>query len=416
MSKKKVKLDIDWGLIFFISFPELVIFFCVFALAIKYWWITFIALAIGVGCYFAFKKNKVKNAPKIRTAEEIILDCENLKVDVARLEFNTYLKSLNGLILKTDNGDSSYNRLTFDDSGFVYSYTSFNLEYMKSFRVYKYDGMIESWEGLVCIKIIINKPWESFDNVEEIRFSREYQENAIKLYEILQKTSALRDEYLTQKEIERELFAQQESSKLAEAINSVKFFAIEKNFTETKRNKIEDFPEVNVFKITRKFNKNDMLAYVVLQIKTTNESVSQNGKITEIAALKYVEGEPYEKFIAKISTEKQTNTYTIDEIRQPLLSFIGNCNLISYDIIFCLKFLFVYGFDKLINKKRKYFSVLSYLDFEYEKKHDLYSASNYRGIFYDKENLICSCYAIDKLLEKAVEDLEWKDFEKENRY
>ena len=284
MSKNKVKLDIDWGLVFFIACPEFFVFLFIFALAIKYWWITLIALAIGVACYFIFKKNKVKNTPKIRTAEEIIIDCEKLKVDVTCLEFNTYLKNLNGLVLKTDNGDSSYNRLTFDDSGFVYSYTSFNLEYMKSFRVYEYNGSIESWKGLVFIEIVLNKPWESFDNVEKIRFSKEYQENAIKLYEILQKTSALRDEYLKRKKIEKELFAKQESHKLTETLASIKLFTIERNSVEAKRNKIEDFPNIKIFNVTANFKKSEMIAYVVLQIRTTNESVSQNGKITEIAA------------------------------------------------------------------------------------------------------------------------------------
>ena len=94
MSKNKVKLDIDWGLILFLTCPELIIFLCIFALAIKYWWITLIALAIGVACYFVIKKAKKKNIPKIRTSEEIILDCKKINVSVDNLDFLSYCKSL----------------------------------------------------------------------------------------------------------------------------------------------------------------------------------------------------------------------------------------------------------------------------------------------------------------------------------
>lgn len=408
MSNKKetkVKLDIDWGLIIFLTCPELVIGFFLFLAAIYYWWITLIVAAICLTCYFIIKKKKKQSMPVYRSADEIILDCENSIPNVENLEWETYTESLNGLVLKTENWDAYYKKIKFSSLEFYYDHEFIYYEYINAFQICKYDGVIESWKGQVCIEVKFKRLCESFEITKTIRFEKEYQENAIKLYKILQKISILKDTYLQKKKLEREIKAQQEALKLTETLNSLNLFAIEKEKAEVKRNKIEDFPEIKITKINDKFKKDEMLAYVVLQIETTGKTVSRDGKITEIAALKYVEGMPYEKFIAKISDEKQNDTYTIDEIRQPLLDFIGKCNLISYDIVFCLKFLFYYGFDSLISKKRKYFSVLSYLDFTDKEKQDLYSASKYRGIFYDKNSLICSCYAVDKLLDSAVKRL-----------
>lgn len=415
MSSKdpKVKIDVDWGLIILFTCPELVVGFLFLYFAWYYWWICLIISAICLTCYFVINKKIKQSMPVYRTADEIILDCKNYVPNVENLEWESYTKSLDGLALQTDNGDDSYNKITFDSSSFFHKHTVY-YEYINSFQISKYDS--EPYKGRVCIEVNFKWPWEYFEKTETILFAKEHHENAIKLYKILQKISVLKVAYLQKKKMQREERAQRESLKLTETLNSLKSFAIEKKKTEIKRNKIEDFPHIKIYNVTADFKKSEILSYVVLQIKTTDESVSHNGKITEIAALKYVEGMPYEKFIANISDEKQEDTFTIDEVRQPLLDFIGKCNLISFDIVFCLKFLFHYGFDGLIGKKRKYFSVKSYLDLSGEENYDLYLASDSNWIFYDKNSLICSCYAIDKLLDSAVKDkineIEDKEHEK----
>ncbi|WP_305177818.1 3'-5' exonuclease [Faecalibaculum rodentium] len=108
--------------------------------------------------------------------------------------------------------------------------------------------------------------------------------------------------------------------------------------------------------------------FTVLDTETTGLSPYKD-RIVQVAAIRFRDGEPAEKFTTFINpkrsipsdaseingiTDEMVEDYpTFSEIVQDLDDFIGSDNIVGHNVIFDVKFLYYSG-SKILDKKRKY--------------------------------------------------------------
>ena len=121
--------------------------------------------------------------------------------------------------------------------------------------------------------------------------------------------------------------------------------------------------------ITQKTSFDRIGNFVVLDTETTGLS-STKDNLVEVAAIKFIDWTPVEKFhtlinpgkhisedasaINHITDDMVAEAPTFSQIVDSLSSFIGKCNIVGHNLPFDLKFLYRYGYD-FTNQKRNYY-------------------------------------------------------------
>ena len=135
---------------------------------------------------------------------------------------------------------------------------------------------------------------------------------------------------------------------------------------------LKDQPEISFSSITSKTSLNNLGNYVVVDVETTGLQPSKC-EIIDLAAIRFHNFEPVEKFCTLLSTNKpippeaQDINHITDEmvsgmpkfqdIAASLINFIGKDNLVGHNLGFDLDFIVRYGADVTV-QKRKYYDTL----------------------------------------------------------
>ena len=121
--------------------------------------------------------------------------------------------------------------------------------------------------------------------------------------------------------------------------------------------------------ITARTSFDKIGSFVVLDVETTGLSSTRDA-LVEVAAIRFEDWEPVEKFhsllnpgkhipeeataINNITDEMVAEAPTFSQVIDCLKSFVGKANIVGHNLPFDLKFLYRYGFDFTV-EKRKYF-------------------------------------------------------------
>ena len=140
----------------------------------------------------------------------------------------------------------------------------------------------------------------------------------------------------------------------------------------TKR-KLQDMEEIKLTNITKKFNKDSLIKYVVIDLETTGLK-AQSDEIIELTAVKVVDGDPIEYFstlikphkkitdeitsINNITNDMVENAPDITEVIKDFDEFVDGFNIVGHNIVFDLKFLFCNGFNFFNQKGIKIYDTL----------------------------------------------------------
>ncbi len=135
---------------------------------------------------------------------------------------------------------------------------------------------------------------------------------------------------------------------------------------------LKDQPAITFSSITSKTSLNNLGNYVVVDVETTGLQPSKC-EIIDLAAIRFYNFEPVEKFCTLLSTKKpipqkaQNINHITDEMVQGMprfqdiaasfIDFIGKDNLVGHNLGFDLDFLVRYGADVTV-QKRKYYDTL----------------------------------------------------------
>lgn len=179
-----------------------------------------------------------------------------------------------------------------------------------------------------------------------------------------------------------------------------------------KKQDISDLPAIRYTNITRTADPNDYKDFVSIDIETTGLSVHSN--ILEISAIRFRDFKPVEKFATFVNPEKSItekitsiNHITNDmvsgapkifELCEPLISFVGDDNIIGYNLDFDLSILLANNVD-FYCRKRKYYDVLKLAKSRLKKAYMNYSTGSINDDReYDVENYqlatVCNYYQI----------------------
>lgn len=199
-------------------------------------------------------------------------------------------------------------------------------------------------------------------------------------------------------------------------------FAITLNEPNIKRNKLIELPEIKFSSVSKSFNKDKLMTFVVVDTETTGLKASSE-RIIQLSAVKYVDWEPVGKWntyinpmrdipaeastINGITNEMVADAPTIKEVHDSFLAFVGESPVVGYNLPFDYKFLYMEGID-LTEQKRKYYDVMSIAKKKY--KDDLYSyaltdVANFNNIYFDAHNSLNDCFATAEVFECLVDEI-----------
>ena len=165
----------------------------------------------------------------------------------------------------------------------------------------------------------------------------------------------------------RKAFLKRQRETALEELNNVPNYTIV--VSNEKRNRQTGYEDVKTSNITPKGKYNE---FVVLDTETTGLTPSRD-RIIELAAIRFVDGMPVEKFETLINPEKEipqevTKINHIDndmvkdfprisEVLPSFEEFVGNCPVIAHNLEFDLKFLYYSGCS-FFEEKRKFYDTL----------------------------------------------------------
>ena len=188
-----------------------------------------------------------------------------------------------------------------------------------------------------------------------------------------------------------------------------------------KRQKLIDIPEIKPKNITRKFNKDNLPAFVVIDVETTGVKASSD-RIIQLSAILFEDFEPVEVFDTLINPQREipedatringitdkmvADAPTFPEVADSFVEFIRDLPIVGYNVPFDLKFLFCSGIDAI--SKKKIYDV-----FNLAKKtckgetadFKLLTIANHYGIFYHSHDSKEDCFATAKLFEKTLDEI-----------
>ena len=189
-----------------------------------------------------------------------------------------------------------------------------------------------------------------------------------------------------------------------------------------KRNKVIDMPEIKFAPVSKSFNKDKLVKFIVIDTETTGLKAS-NCRIIQLSAVKYVEFEPVEVWntlinpLREIPKEASTingktdemvkDKATIKQVAKSFIDFIGDLDVIGYNLAFDMKFLFAEGID-LMKTKRKYYDVYMLSKKAFKKdldKFKLTDVAEYCGIYFPAHDSLNDCFATGELFEKIIDEI-----------
>lgn len=137
------------------------------------------------------------------------------------------------------------------------------------------------------------------------------------------------------------------------------------------RLKLGDIGEIKTAPVTKKFNRDALVCFVVIDVETTGLRPATDD-IIELSAIKFVDYKAEEAFttlikpphglkkaaqaINQISQDMVDSAPTIEQVMPAFIEFCGDYPLVGHNIFFDLKFLYVNGFP--LKPKKKYFDTL----------------------------------------------------------
>ena len=150
-------------------------------------------------------------------------------------------------------------------------------------------------------------------------------------------------------------------------IDSIPSFKIQTTNTKHNRQTVSELDQkVKYTNITSKMNFDRIGSFVVIDTETTGLSSTKDNLI-ELAAIKYEDWTPIEKFHTMINPEKHipeevskinniyddmvANSPTFSQVIDSLNIFVGTYNIVGHNLPFDLKFLYRYGYDFTLHKR-----------------------------------------------------------------
>ena len=426
-----MKRNIDWYIVFLvltivsaIAFIILINFDFLFAL------LTFILMVFSICGTFGFRgfHNATVAENKLN---ELVSEYQNVAIGIPNVTLSDYISTIEGKKF-----------ICYLSAGRTYSaeFTKYWLM-TPSFDSIHYDKLIDvnigsvSGLDLPLVSIVISyytldvdkKISTFYKTSREVRFDIKHIEEFKEFYRTIKIITALsvakRERY---EQKEHEIYT---SSFYKGLKNAKDTFVFDKNNqlenAPILRNSLEDMPQISIARVTSNFDDASLVSFVVIGIQTTGDYVTSGDEIVELNAVKFIDGEISEKFTTLIRplkkgfdfssikediTKDEINSLpTIDQVRSSFIAFVGSCNLVGYEIINSLKFLYAYGFNELFKGKRKYFNVIKYVRslFKYPDDEDLSlkSICNHYKILWDDESGLSATYATGQLLLTVVDVL-----------
>ncbi len=197
---------------------------------------------------------------------------------------------------------------------------------------------------------------------------------------------------------------------------------INKSSDDFKRS-LEKMKNVIFSKIGKSFDKSRLFKFVVIDVETTGLSANRN-KIVEISAIKFIDFEPVESFstlvnprvsiseevtlINSINNDMVKNSPLIFEVIEDFDDFVNGFDIVGYNTIFDLKFLYVNGSKILEQKGIKIYDVceLAAKVLEKDDKRDLNSVCEKYNIYRkNSHRSLSDCYATKLVFEKIIDDI-----------
>lgn len=175
-------------------------------------------------------------------------------------------------------------------------------------------------------------------------------------------------------------------------------------------------PVITYSSVTKKSSKDSLGNYVVVDTETTGLHPSSS-EIIDIAAIRFRDYIPVEKFSMLLSSKKsipeeatKINGITdemvagqprFQQIAESFLDFIKNDNLVGHNLPFDLSFIMRYGAD-VTKEKRKYFDTLEIArktvkpaKKKWDREFEMYETDPFSGIQDYKLQTLCFWFAIE---------------------
>ncbi len=189
-----------------------------------------------------------------------------------------------------------------------------------------------------------------------------------------------------------------------------------------KRNKMMDMPELKFASVGKAFNKDKLVKFIVIDTETTGIKAS-NGRIVQLSAVKYVEFEPVEVWntyidplreipktasdVNGITDDMVKGKPTIKQVAKSFSEFVGNWDIVGYNLAFDMRFLFAEGID-LTETKRKYFDVYTLAKKAFKgdlESFTLTDVAEHCRIYFPAHNSLYDCYATAEVFEKVIDEI-----------
>ena len=189
-----------------------------------------------------------------------------------------------------------------------------------------------------------------------------------------------------------------------------------------KRQNVSEMPGIKYSPVTKSFNKDKLLSYVVIDTETTGLKASSE-RIIQLSAIKYVEWTPVEIWNTYVNPHKEISAEatkvngitesmlvdkpSINQVAQSFVDFIGNNAVVGYNLPFDLKFLFAEGID-IVSQKRKFFDVYELAKKAYKKELDSFSlidVAKYNSIYYDAHNSLNDSVVTGLVFENIINEM-----------
>lgn len=168
--------------------------------------------------------------------------------------------------------------------------------------------------------------------------------------------------------------------------------------------------------ITKKSNRSALGNFVVIDTETTGVRPS-SCEIIDIAAIRFRNFEPVEKFVTLCSAKKPISEQAqavnhiteemlegkplFQQVATSLVDFVGADNLVGHNLPFDLSFIFRYGGHSITATKRKYFDTLEIArktvrkaKYKWDKEFESYEYDPWSGIENHKLETLCQWYGI----------------------
>ena len=168
---------------------------------------------------------------------------------------------------------------------------------------------------------------------------------------------------------DREKKRQERDAYVKKLIDELPIFPVSISNKPCPVNRVSGVNEITFSNVTRATNPDTLSNYVVFDVETTGLNAS-SCEIVEIAAIRFREWEPVEKFyslckpkkgipdevvkIHGITEDMVENAPLFGQIATSFQTFIGSDNLVAHNLEFDLKFIYRYGVN-ILAQKRKYY-------------------------------------------------------------